>query len=137
MGNETVTEISPKEWGEHNYRLNGFRAVVKDGIRGFVDMTNPTWFKSLVDSLLHEKFWYALRAAEISDTWKERHAKGTPVKMSLAEFNECADNGFIYPIVRDFNNGNPIARVEFPGSEKTVATFCNFRYKEKGGKGAS
>jgi hypothetical protein len=66
-----------------------------------------------------------------SDTWKERHAKGTPVKMTFGEWSTCVDNtDMIQNIDRYFNNGNPIANcVSFKQGSDKVAAFCNFRYK--------
>jgi len=74
------------------------------------------------------------------DTWKERHANGTPVKMTFGEWSTCVDNtDMIQNIDRYFNNGNPIANcVSFKQGSDKVAAFCNFRYKpewiEKKGK---
>ncbi len=80
------------------------------------------------------EMWRGLHAIEISAFWKERHAKGTPVKMEYQQWKQII---LTTPHIQNTNrrhNHNEVW-VECKGDDDVVvATFCNFRYKEKGGE---
>lgn len=61
-----------------------------------------------------------------SRTWKERHAKGVPVKMDWIRFAKCcSETQAVNGVVRGLQFGeDPIA------SSVSVGVFCNFRYKQ-------
>lgn len=69
-----------------------------------------------------------IEASMRSRTWKERHAKGVPVKMTIEEFYASTMTGYSYPCVRYFNDGYPDARM-LDNLQNSYARFCNFRYK--------
>lgn len=93
----------------------------------------------------------AIYKTVLSQTWKERHAKGVPVKMTFDEWSAACE--MVGPTPKDGyqhgSTGNGIPRVRVfdraVGSglgPRHMATFCNFRYRpewleKKGGKHAS
>jgi hypothetical protein len=140
---------TPTKWANHAWSL-GFRAVVINGVRGTVD--NGGGFDNM-ESENQSDYWLALKKIETDDvvnsisaaidrafypgdpTWKERHAKGVPVKMSLSEWRTCHSK-------TKFPKNHHPARTEGTGeiiiwvedwddfdSDESVQ-FCNFRYKQ-------
>ena len=78
------------------------------------------------------------RKAELSRTWKERHAKGVPVKMTLEEWKECVRINYR---ASGFDVARPSLSVEssypivicsnfYDEDDESSAYFCNFRYKQ-------
>lgn len=63
-------------------------------------------------------------------TWKERHAKGVPVKMTTSDFFTCMrSSARISGLDRNIDSaGNPLV-VCVDWQYSRIATFCNFRYK--------
>lgn len=90
------------------------------------------------------------RVTESSRTWKERHAKGVPVKLNARqaiEWNNLShvDGPVNYFYTWDRLTDEPVIWItddhDYPGPTGPDATFCNFRYKpewleKKGGNHA-
>lgn len=75
----------------------------------------------LLGPMLEE--WTKEAQEERSRTWKERHAKGTPV--SLSPTTPRPKSGSVSYGIR--NDGS--LQIYVSGAGKVIATFCNFRYK--------
>jgi hypothetical protein len=79
--------------------------------------------------------WEELRVYEVSITWKERHANGTPVKMTMGEYGSYVpgktDPSHWYGLTK-YVDGEPyIECVDLNFTRLPhIATFCNFRYKQ-------
>jgi len=74
-----------------------------------------------------------IKKHELSSTWKERHAKGVPVKMKWSDIDQfinklpVVDRHALYGMSGSYlKSGYPHATQMADGLK---ATFCNFRYK--------
>lgn len=94
---------------------------------------------SKLNTLDDPKTWDDIRRKSwLGYTWKDRHAKGTPVEMTHAQLRKAKpvedDETHVYglegesPAVQCWELCKPDYWPHL------VATFCNFRYKEKGGE---
>lgn len=69
------------------------------------------------------------RKAAGDPTWKERHAKGVPVKITSEEGHK---KWYALDPERNWQEGDHVVRKDNPVVEigwPVIATFCNFRYK--------
>jgi hypothetical protein len=69
------------------------------------------------------------------DTWKERHANGTPVKMTDTTWFKCIhESPNIEPAYFGMGaygrDSNVYVGFYEPTKSSPYATFCNFRYKQ-------
>jgi hypothetical protein len=82
--------------------------------------------------------WAKEAQEERSRTWKERHAKGVPVRMDLGEYLGCRpgkqDASHWYGINK-YSRGEPYIECMDESCVRSIATFCNFRYKKGGENG--
>lgn len=126
-------------WAEDRFNNHGIRAVLINGrclFQGANGGISPCQEYDEEDYAL----WHALHDYQ-SRTWKERHAKGVPVKMTYEEWAKCLDSRS-----KRISGHNGVYREGIrvqcypPGGDTKdyFATFCNFRYKpewlEKKGK---
>lgn len=111
-----------------NYRL-GFRAL-KQGKHYF--FINPNGRKLWATDRESLKEWEAMRKIH-ADSWKERHAKGVPVKMTDKQLRESKpaeeDIQHVYGKEGDYPGVQCWDLNEPDYWPHLFATFCNFRYK--------
>lgn len=130
MGKMIKLEATPLELAQLHFDL-GFRADFHKGIKGFRDILSPQAnFKSLLSE--GEQVWKLLHCL----SWKDRHAKGVPVKMywdDLDHFLNRLQNGDRFLSLYGMSGyelwkggGNPYAKQRVDGIQ---VSFCNFRYK--------
>jgi hypothetical protein len=69
----------------------------------------------------------------LSRTWKERHANGTPVYMSLEEWRQCILNTpkieNAHPSRHEHTGRIDIWVEDWSNDADETVKFCNFRYK--------
>jgi hypothetical protein len=73
-----------------------------------------------------------IKKHELSRTWKDRHAKGVPVKMSILEWREFLKSAKRIEHHRPGHSLDSVVTVhisDWNDESGPEAIFCNFRYK--------